>query len=521
MTDRPHIVIFNPDQWRGDTLAHLGHPAVRTPQLDSLVATDAVSFRHAFSQATVCTPSRCSFMTGWYPHVRGHRTMHLMLHPGLGETNLLRVLREHGYFVWWGGKNDLVPGQLGFEAHCDVHFRPTAADYRRWKATPGESSHAGDLAWRGAPGGDNFFSFFKGRLEAPGGGRWFDGDWAMVHGAIDFLERYDGDRPLCLFLPLGYPHPPYCVEEPWYSLTSREAVPERHLYDTWDDKPALLAGIRDAQGLTGWTEDRWRELRATYYGMCARVDHQFGLLVDALRGTGRYDDSAVFVFSDHGDFTGDYGLVEKTQNTFQDVLCRVPFLVKPPAGVPTVPGVRDQLVELVDFPATVYDFAGIDCGYWHFGRSLAHVLAEPAAEHRDAVFCEGGRLRGEAQASERESVPSGARWDSPSRERAPGATLYSPRIHLQLRETTRLPHTKAAMCRTARLKYVRRAYETDELYDLVEDPGETRNVIDDPAYREAALTLKDRMLAWYMETCDVVPEEADARNFAVHPGARG
>lgn len=40
-TDRPHIVIFNPDQWRGDTLAHLGHPAVRTPQLDSLVATDA------------------------------------------------------------------------------------------------------------------------------------------------------------------------------------------------------------------------------------------------------------------------------------------------------------------------------------------------------------------------------------------------------------------------------------------------------------------------------------------------
>ena len=395
MTDRPHIVIFNPDQWRGDTLAHLGHPAVHTPHLDRLVATDAVSFRHAFSQATVCTPSRCSFMTGWYPHVRGHRTMHRMLHPGLGETNLLKVLREHGYFVWWGGKNDLVPGQLGFEAHCDVHFRPTAADYRRWKATPGEGSHAGDLAWRGAPGDDNFFSFFKGRLEAPGGGRWFDGDWAMVHGAIDFLEHYDGDQPLCVFLPLGYPHPPYCVEEPWYSLTSREAVPERHLY-RHVGRQARVAGrdIRDAQGLTGWTEDRWRELRATYYGMCARVDHQFGLLVDALRGTGRYDDSAVFVFSDHGDFTGDYGLVEKTQNTFQDVLCRVPFLVKPPAGVPTVPGVRDQLVELVDFPATVYDFVGIDCGYWHFGRSLAHLLAEPCGRTPRRRLLRGGPAAG-------------------------------------------------------------------------------------------------------------------------------
>ena len=247
--------------------------------------------------------------------------------------------------------------------------------------------------------------------------------------------------------------------------------------------------------------------------MCARVDHQFGLVIEALRDTGRYDDTAVFVFSDHGDFTGDYGLVEKTQNTFQDALCRVPFLVKPPAGVPCVAGVRDQLVELVDFPATVYDFAGIDCGYWHFGRSLATLLGDPGAEHRDAVFCEGGRLRGEAQASERESVGAADGPDAPSRKRTPAGTLYSPRLHLQLQERPRLPHTKAAMCRTDRLKYVRRAYESDELYDLLEDPGETRNVIDDPAYRDAALALKDRMLAWYMETCDVVPEQPDARNF--------
>ena len=516
MTDRPHIVIFNPDQWRGDTLGHLGHPAVRTPNLDRLVATDAVSFRHAFAQATVCTPSRCSFMTGWYPHVRGHRTMHHMLNPDLGETNLLKVLREHGYFVWWGGKNDLVPGQLGFEAHCDAHFRPTPADYRRWRTKPHEESHGGDLAWRGAPDGDNFFSFFKGRLRPAEGERWFDGDWAMVRGAIDFLDDYDGDQPLCLFLPLGYPHPPYCVEEPWYSLTPREAVPERHLYETWDDKPALLRGIRDAQGLAGWTEERWRELRATYYGMCARVDHQFGLLVDALRRTHRYDDSAVFVFSDHGDFTGDYGLVEKTQNTFQDVLCRVPLIVKPPARRPAAAGVRDQLVELVDFPATVYDLAGIDCGYWHFGRSVLPLLADPAAQHRDAVFCEGGRLRGEAQASERESVPPGVRYDGPSRLRIRN-TLYSPRIHLQLSEAAPLPHTKAAMCRTERLKYVRRAYETDELYDLARDPGETRNRIADPDYREAAWELRERMLTWYMETCDVVPMQPDMRHFPSPP----
>ena len=503
MARRPHIVIFNPDQWRGDTLGHLGHPAVQTPNLDQLAATDGVSFRWAFAQATVCTPSRCSFMTGWYPHVRGHRTMHHMINPQLGETNLLAVLREAGYFVWWGGKNDLVPGQLGFDAHCDVHFRPTEADYRRWNATPRAGSHGGDQAWRGTPDGDNYFSFFRGRLPANDGEPWFDSDWAMVRGAIDFLHRYAGEQPLCLFLPIGYPHPPYGVEEPWYSLTDRNTVPARFRYATWDDKPGLLAAIRDGQRLAGWSEDRWRELRATYYGMCSRVDHQFGLLLEALRATGRYDDSAVFVLADHGDFTGDYGLVEKTQNTFQDCLSRVPFLIKPPANVATSPGVRDQLVELVDFPATVYDFAGVDCGYWHFGKSLHAVLADPATPHRDAVFCEGGRLHDEVQASERESLAAGG-----------SLGLYSPRIKQQVLEQPQLPHTKAAMCRTANLKYVRRAFETDELYDLATDPGETRNLIAEPRHRGDVAHLRERLLSWYMETCDVVPLRTDQRHFA-------
>ena len=399
MTRPPHIVLFNPDQWRGDVLGHMGHPAVRTPNLDRLVAEQAISFRHAFVQATVCTPSRCSFMTGWYPHVRGHRTMHHMLHTEFGEPNLLKVLRDHGYCVWWGGKNDLVPGQLGFEAHCDVHFRPTAEDYRRWGVTPQPGSHGGDLAWRGAEDGDNYFSFFKGRLETPRGAVWFDGDWAMVHGAIDFLHRYEGDRPLCLFLPLGYPHPPYCVEEPWFSLAERDDVPQRHLYERWDDKPRLLSAIRDGQRLCGWSEARWRELRATYYGMCSRVDHQLGLLLEALRSTERYDDSAVFVFSDHGDFTGDYGLVEKTQNTFQDCLSRVPFVVKPPASVGGVAGIRDQLVELVDLPATVYDLADIDCGYWHFGRSLVPLFddAGPCASRHRVLRRRAAARRGAGQ----------------------------------------------------------------------------------------------------------------------------
>ena len=121
-----------------------------------------------------------------------------------------------------------------------------------------------------------------------------------------FIRHAPADQPLCIYLPLGYPHPPYAVEEPYYSRIDRSTLPPRApAPPAWAGKPALLRGIAERQNLNGWTEDRWAELRATYYGMCARVDDQFGRVMQALRAAGLYDDTAVFFFSDHGDFTGD------------------------------------------------------------------------------------------------------------------------------------------------------------------------------------------------------------------------
>lgn len=492
----PHLVIFNPDQFRADALGHLGNPAACTPNLDRLALADGVSFRNAFCQNPVCTPSRCSFMTGWYPHVAGHRTMHHMLHAH--EPVLLRTLRQNDYTVWWGGKNDLVPGQEGYEAFCDI----------RHKAEPAAQNLHGSNDWRGPRDGDGWYSFHAGKLDgtaaashtsegAPVPPHRHDSDWDHVLAAIDFLRTAPADRPLCLYLPLEYPHPPYGVEEPWFSAIDRMRIPEALPEPPgWIGKPAILKGIRERQRLQDWTPERFRELRATYLGMCARIDHQLGLLVDALRRRGLYDDTALFVFSDHGDFTGDYGLVEKTQNTFEDCLTHVPFLVKPPAGVPLVPGVRDQLVELVDFPATVEALCGITPAHTHFGRSLLPLLADPDAPHRDAVFCEGGRIHGEKHCMEHGI-------EDPD-------NLYWPRVGLQQSEGPE--HTKAVMVRTATHKYVRRLYESDELYDLTTDPGELHNRIDDPALGEVRLALKERMLTFFLETGDVVPHTPDARN---------
>ena len=498
--ERPHLLIFNPDQWRGEVLGHLNDPAVKTPNIDRIVQEDGVSFSRSFCQNTVCTPSRCSFMTGWYPHTRGHRTMFYMLQPD--EPCLLRDLKEAGYYVWWGGKNDLVPGQSPFDDYCHVKFRAAEEDYARWGYTPRPGNHSdadNPDGWRGQAGSDTYYSFYRGRWDTEGEDIYCDNDWAMVLGALDLIRNYDGDQPLCIFLPLTYPHPPYVVEDPWYSSVDRNALPPRApTPEGWRGKPSILPGIAELQNLQGWTEERWRELRAVYYGMCERLDHQFGLLMEALRDTGRYEDTAVFLFSDHGDFTGDYGLVEKTQNTFEDVLSRVPFIVKPPANMPVRPRVSDALVELVDFPATVYDMTGITPEHSHFGRTLRPLLAGETDTWRDAVFCEGGRLKGEIQCMELQSNSSKI------------SGLYHPRIRLQTSDDG-VWHSKAIMCRTDRYKYVRRVYEQDELYDLAADPREMDNRIDDPSLHEVLNDLKERLLTHYQETCDTVPHRTDNR----------
>lgn len=406
---------------------------------------------------------------------------------GPDEPVLLRTLRQHGYFAWWGGKNDLVAGgdTDDMSGCCDIKHRPPPGV----RPTTG-CEHEDD--WRGPREGARYYSFLVGRTGPGGADEVRTSDWINIRGAQDFIRHRPPGRPLCLYLPLAYPHPPYGVEDPWYSMIDRTKVPGR-IPAPADGGPVMLRGIRARQRLIGWTERQWAELRATYYGMCARVDHHFGMIVQALREEGIYERTAIFFLSDHGDFTGDYGLVEKNQNTFQDCLVRVPLLVKPPAGVPVRPGTRDALVELVDFSATVEALTGILPGHTHFGRSLLPLLANEHAALRDAVFCEGGRLCGERHCAE---------WESPL-ARDPG-WLYWPRVSLQGGDGPE--HTKATMCRTPRFKYVRRRDETDELYDLDADPMELDNRIADPKLSGVLAQLKDRMLTFYQETCDVVPQ---------------
>lgn len=479
---RPHIIIFNPDEMRADALAHLGNPAAVTPNLDAFAQEEAVSFSHAYCQNPVCVPSRCSFFTGLYPHVHGHRTMSYLLRPG--EETLFSELRRGGYYVWMNDRNDLTAGQI-----------------------PGWSeSHADEICYGGqhggqpgplAPQGD--YSHFEGQLGLDEQGKNYNNDDEVVDAAIQRILHPVDDRPMCLFLGLIYPHTPYQVEEPYFSAIDRGLLPPRARPEGCTGKPRMEELIRRYQGLEGWSEADWDELRAVYLGMCMKVDAQFGRLIRALKAAGIYEDCAIFFLSDHGDFTGDFGLAEKAQNCFEDCLTRVPLLIKPPRDVPFKPGIAPQLTELVDFYATALDFAQITSSHTHFGRSLRQALADRGAPGRPYVFCEGGRMPGESHCDEYHSAgPNGA----------PKKMVYWPKMMAQTDDTA---HAKGIMIRDERYKYISRSLGSDELYDLQNDPQEKCNRIDDPALAPEVDRLRLAMLKWLQATGDVVPFDYDQR----------
>ena len=485
---RPNIIIFNPDEMRADTMGHLGCQGAHTPFLDKMAESDAVSFRRAFCQNPVCVPSRCSFTTGLYPHVGGHRTMAHLLRKG--EESIFSELKKDGYYVWMNTRNDLIAAQNedALYYHASEIFYGGNVPKSKGPAQLKKEQNPLD-----------FHAMYNGKLGLDENGKNYSRDDEDVDAAIERIQNKPKDKPLCVFLGLCYPHPPYQVEEPYFSVIDRSKLEKRVRPEECSGKAEIENAIRANQRLQEYSEEQWEDLRAAYLGMVAKVDDQFKRLCDALKEAGEYENSAIFFFSDHGDFTGDFGIAEKAQNTFEDCLTNVPFLIKPPKGYELDPGVSDSLVELVDFYATAMDMAGVKPAHTQYGISLTGVLGDRSTRIREFVTCEGGRNPEEIHCDE---------FHAGGPE---GTTPHSPYYARHFAQTDPNAHAKGFMIRTDDYKYVSRVNEADELYDLVKDPKERHSVISDPQYSSVVREMEKRLRLWLMRTTDIVPFDYDKR----------
>jgi arylsulfatase A-like enzyme len=465
---RPNIVFFMPDEMRADSLACYGNPITKTPNLDRL-AKEGTRFSNCHVQFPVCGASRCSMLTGWPTSVRGHRSLFYFLRPE--EPNLFRYLREASYDVFWFGKNDALAMQTFSDS------------VTRWT----DSALVGERIQQPTLTPDANSMLFPAL-----GDRRGSADYKMLQNAFEILERKQSDRPFCIFLPLLEPHPPYTVPEDFYKMYSPLSLPPL-IPPGLPKKPDYHAGIRNRYGLSKLDDNAFRQIRAIYYGQVSYSDWLLGELLATLEKTGRDKDTALFVMSDHGDYAGDYGLVEKWPSGLEDCLTHVPLIARVPGGNAGV--VADDMVELYDIMQTSLELAGARANHTHFSRSLLPQISGGAGDANRSAFAEGGYNIYEPQCFE------------------PMANVRGPYVG-KIRLENEQPKTvsRSSMIRSRTHKLIRRPQGQSELYDMRDDPQERRNLYGESSLANAQHALQEQLLDHYLNTTGIAPMDKDPRD---------
>lgn len=468
----PNIVLLCPDEMAARALGcdPRAYHSGSTPFLTEL-ADRSVRFDQCHVVHTKCTPSRCSLLTGQYPHVNGHRTLDLPTRPN--ENNLVRVLRDAGYFTALFGKNHVVDPDtmpLTFD-----HYQPEDGQFALEPADPPQMPIGSYYIGKDPVAADRHV------------------DVRSTTAAINFLADRSAaaaDQPFFLWLNWVSPHPPYGTPAPFYGQTPRDEVPDFPL-DRGPDKPHLQSAIREAHGLDAMARQDWRELTATYLDMVRLVDAQVRRVFDALEEQGIADDTLVVFWSDHGDFAAEHQLVEKWDTCFYDCLTRVPLIIHAPGRL--APGACPALVESIDILPTMLDLAGVSIPPVTQGRSLRALAQGDAESVHDVVLCQGGQ--------EHEMLDTIRHWDSPRPCRAyqmKQRALYdNPAIN-----------SRSKMIRGLRWKYVYRIQGVEELYDLQADPDELHNLANDPLHHDILHDQRRRMMHKLIEAESIEPYQS-------------
>lgn len=467
---QPHIVLITADQLRADALGCYGGRAVQTPHLDRLAAT-GTHFDRAYTVSPWCLPSRSSIVTGRYPHNHGAYSNFRDGRLDSALPNLYNTLGTNGYTTCHVGKCHYAPvpyGQpqadrsLPYEAFrryylslgIDHLFLQDGKQVSVWFADDynQELDRAGYLeAYRDAVwdrGNHKVFPF-------PGPAEWHPDSW-VGRRATEFVDAYVEERPLFLWLSISGPHFPFDAPDEYIERVDPHEIGEGVVVEGELDDPRRIhhtsfhgprgiegAGAAGGSGTRSYTADYWRELRTRYFANVALIDDQVGRVLDAVER--RFGDNVLIIFTtDHGEMLGNHRLWGKHNCAYEDVL-RVPLLVRHPG--PPAPARTAAKVMLTDIMPTCLRAAGI-VDQQTDGVALPDNVARGGYRH---VFAEGENFL---------AVSDGV------------------------------------------MKYVqvkRGEERLRELFDLVEDPHEVTNVVDQPAARPKVIELEWAITDLFMD----------------------
>lgn len=441
---QPNIVLIHSDQHRFDSLGCTGHPLVRTPNLDRLAA-EGVCFRNAFTPSPICSPARASLLSGQWPTQHGcinipnsesYRPMHENL------PTLFDQLNQAGYDIGYVGKFHQETARPPTEHGVD-EFIPEGA-YGRWRNDQGLPSRTLTNGWFGEA--DPEISADQSRLA-----------WGADHVLRMVRERAERDRPFLVRWDPSEPHLPCIVPEPYTSMYPPDTVPPWPSFpDELTGKPYVQQLQRQRWDVEGWSWDRWAPVVSRYLGEISLLDAQIGRILDTLDQLGLSENTLVVYTTDHGDFCGGHGMMDKHFSAYDDIM-RVPLLMRFPARLQKGQTCDHFISHSIDLATTLCAAAGAEIPDTFQGRDLIADLNGDGRDARTDIFC----------------MYQGCQMG-----------LWSTR-----------------MVRDQQFKLVYHATAKPEFYDVTNDPGEQSNRADDPAVAADFDRLRHRLLHW-MESID-------------------
>jgi arylsulfatase A-like enzyme len=334
---RPNVIFLLADDQRADTIAALGNPHIRTPNLDQLVRRGFV-FRNAYCLGSnlpaVCTPSRNMLLSGRaYFRWQGPQA------PPDGP-NLPTALKAAGYETYHHGKRGNTSPAI--QALFDHNQYVNDQEDR----TNGEPAKT------------------------------------IVDAAIAFLKQRNDKRPLMMYLAFSNPHDPRVAAPHYLALYEREKIPlpanyrPLHPFNNGEQfvRDELLAGFPR-------TEDEIRRHLHEYYAVISAMDYHIGRLMAAVRELGMEENTIYVYSSDHGLALGSHGLMGK-QNVYEAGM-KVPLVFAGP-GIPQ--GASEALVYLMDVFPTLCDAAGAPIPPNLDGQSLWPIVQGRASSVRGTLM---------------------------------------------------------------------------------------------------------------------------------------
>lgn len=483
--DKPNIIFIMSDDHTAQAVgvyATVLEELNPTPTIDSL-AREGIIFDNAFCTNAICTPSRACIITGQYPHNNGvfdlggrippeRQTLPIEMRKGGYQTAIVGKwhLKEEPNFDYY----KVLPGQ---GKYFNTEFRVQGD--RPWpnnKVTH-EGEHSSDAIT------DSTLHWLK-NVRDPDKPFFLCHQYKAPHDYFENAERYQE-----YLSEVTIPEPPtlYEVPETFGSVATRghddELMPHigtsigkrnpRRSYAV-DLMKRFPEEFPEDYDVTTFSEEETTSLAyqayLKKYLRCVKgIDDNLRRLFDYLKAEGLYDNTVIIYTGDQGFWLGENDYQDK--RWAYDPSMRMPFIVRYPRSIPA--GQRtDAIVENVDYPATMLDFAGLEVPGSMQGRSFKSI-------------CETGK--------EPED------WKQ--------AAYYRYWMHMAHHDN---PGEMAIRTKTHKLIYFygcnyEGGYQTPpawELYDLSSDPDELNNVYDDPGYREVRDELKKQFAELRKEVAD-------------------